>query len=103
MNALPGHRRALIDDFPFFVPRPELRSYGSDGVFQTLTVPSKLAEASHCPSGLNATPVTQLVWPCSVWISLVPIFQSRTVESVPPQASTVRFLGWNATLCTAAV
>ena len=31
------------------------RSYGSGGVFQTLTVPSKLAEAIHSPSGLNAT------------------------------------------------
>src|SRR5262249_46844457 len=31
------------------------RSYGSGGVFQTVTVPSKLAEAIHSPSGLNAT------------------------------------------------
>jgi hypothetical protein len=31
------------------------RSYGSGGVFQTLTVPSKLAEVIHSPSGLNAT------------------------------------------------
>src|SRR5262249_59591678 len=31
------------------------RSYGSGGVFQTVAVPSKLAEAIHSPSGLNAT------------------------------------------------
>jgi hypothetical protein len=35
-------------------------SYGSRGVFQTLTVPSKLAEAIHSPSELNATLNTQL-------------------------------------------
>src|SRR5437868_1095680 len=56
------------------------RSYGSDGVFQILTVPSRLAEESHSPSGLKATLSTQLVWPCSVRLSLVPTFQTRTIR-----------------------
>ncbi len=36
---------------------------GSGGVFQIFTIPSRLAEASHSPSGLKATLSTQLVWP----------------------------------------
>src|SRR5207245_2003682 len=74
--------------------------YGSGGVFQIFTVPSRLAEAIHSPSALKATLWTQLLWPCSVRISLVARFQTFTVESVPPQASIRLSLGWNATLCT---
>src|SRR5271157_6490239 len=35
---------------------------------QIFTLPSQSAEASRLPStGLNATPVTELVWPTNVW------------------------------------
>lgn len=44
---------------------------GTGGVFQIFTVPSRLAEAIHFPSGLKATPCTQLVWPRRLWIALV--------------------------------
>src|SRR5262249_28308517 len=62
-------------------------AYGSAGAFQSFTVPSKLAEAIHCPSGLKATLLTQLVWPCRLWISFVNASQTFTVASVLPQAS----------------
>src|SRR5437879_4470566 len=61
---------------------------GSEGAFQSFTLPSRLAEAIHSPSGLNATLSTQLLWPRRVRISLVAILQTFTVPSVLPQAST---------------
>src|SRR5207302_2948857 len=79
---------------------------GSGGAFQIFTVPSRLAEAIHSPSGLNATLQTQLVWPWRVRTSVVAvsqIFAVFTVESLPPQASTWLSLGWNATRSTAPV
>src|SRR5439155_23068280 len=75
----------------------------STGAFQIFTVPSRLSEAIHSPSGLNATLSTQLVRPWKVRISSVPPFQTFTAAPVPPQASTWSSLGWNDTLCTAPV
>jgi hypothetical protein len=46
--------------------------------FHTLTVPSQLAEASRCPSGLNATLKTQLVCPSSV-SNFWPVAASHTL------------------------
>src|SRR5579871_1118472 len=79
---------------------------GNGRTRQILTVPSRLAEAIHSPSGLNATLSTQLVWPWRVRISLVAashLVTIFTVESVLPQAITRSSWGWNATLCTAPV
>src|SRR5207244_3100036 len=65
-------------------------AFGSGGAFQTLTVPSRLAEAIHWPSGLKATAWTQLVWPRRTWVSVPGPSQTLTVLSVLPQASRRR-------------
>src|SRR5262249_51560316 len=68
-----------------------------------LTVLSALAEARCRPSGLNATPVTQFVWPERVRISCpVSGFQIFTVPSELAEASR-RPSGLNATLATSSV
>src|SRR5437870_2903976 len=95
----PGHR----SDPPGQNKESHFSATPSRGVFQIFTVRSRLAETSHLPSGLKATLSTQLVWPCSVRISLVALFQTFTVESVLLQASTRSSSGWNATLCTTPV
>ena len=47
--------------------------------FHNRIVASALAEASRCPSGLNATPYTAPVCPVSGWP--VSAFHNRTVAS----------------------
>src|SRR5262245_47671326 len=69
------------------------------GVFQIFTVPSRLAEAIHLPSGLKARLSTQLLWPRRLWIALVCSSQILTVASVLPQARS-RPSGLNARLST---
>ena len=69
---------------------PTYSDGGNGRTRQILTVPSRLAEAIHSPSGLKATLSTQLVCPWRIRISLE-VASSRwvtifTVESVLPQA-----------------
>src|SRR5262249_6288432 len=74
---------------PYFVGRfgkPSYSAFNSDGACQILTVPSRLAEAIHLPSGRKATAWTQLVWPRSVWVGRPGPSQTVTVPSVLPQA-----------------
>ena len=65
-------------------------AFGSGGACQIFTVPSRLAEAIHLPSGLKATAWTQLVWPRRTWVSVPGPSQTLTVPSVLPQASRRR-------------
>ena len=57
--------------------------------FHTRTVSSQLAEASRCPSGLNATLITGPVWPVSGAPRGWPVsaFHTRTVPSALAEAS----------------
>jgi len=57
---------------PYFPWSPVTRAdaFGSGGACQIFTVPSRLAEAIHLPSGLKATAWTQLVWPRKTWVSV---------------------------------
>src|SRR5436305_1315307 len=61
-------------------------AFGIGGACQIFTVPSRLAEAIHFPSGLKATAWTQLAWPRRVWASRPGPSQTVTVPSVLPQA-----------------
>src|SRR5437879_1905894 len=71
---------------------------GTEGHGHSFTVPSRLAEAIHCPSGLKATLSTQAVCPRRVCrISPVAGSPILTVASVPPHASR-RPSGLQATL-----
>ena len=56
---------------------------GAVSAFHSRTVPSRLAEASRCPSGLNTTLFTASVWPVSGSPIGWPVSasQSRTVLS----------------------
>ena len=56
------------------------------------TILSPLAEASRCPSGLNATLNTVLVWPVSGWPMGWPVsaFHNRTVLSALPRPGGAR-------------
>src|SRR5437868_633281 len=64
---------------PHFLVTPG--ASGSEGVFQIFTVPSRLAEASHLPSGLNATLSIQPVWPWRVRVCFVAVSHTLTVPS----------------------
>ena len=85
------------------VPLPlAAAAFGSGDACQIFTVPSRLAEAIHLPSGLKATAWTQLVWPRRTWVSVPGPSQTLTVLSVLPQASR-RLSRPNATHWTAPV
>ena len=72
--------------------------------FHSRTVLSAPAEASRCPSGLNATLCTASVWPVSGAPMGWPVsaFHNRTVSSALPEAIRCPS-GLNATLYTASV
>src|SRR5690349_2990828 len=75
----------------------------SRGVGHNRTVSSMLPEAKVRPSGLNATPLTAPVWPCSWprgpgWAGSVR-FHNRTVKSVLAEAKVCPS-GLNTTLYT---
>src|SRR5271156_3119861 len=79
----------------------------SSRVGHNRTVVSQLLEARVCPSGLNATLVTVLVWPVRGWPKGAGCagsvrFHNRTVSSSLREAR-VRPSGLNATLSTSLV
>ena len=74
--------------------KPRASSWASDSgvasrASQTLTVPSTLAEAMRVPSGLNATPKTQLACPLSVSTSS-PVAASQTFTDLSSLAEAMR-------------
>ena len=89
-----GHTPTFGGARPKFPANPPLST--SPDKPEIFTVPSKLAEAIHWPSGLKAKPMTQLVWPRKTWVSVPGPSQTLTVLSVLPQASRRRS-GPNAT------
>ena len=69
-----------------------------------MTVLSSDAEASVCPSGLNATPVTPLVWPRSGSPRGLPDLTSQRITVLSPDAeASVSPSGLNATPITGLV
>ena len=61
-----GARRAERHTSPVGVPVSGLPTGWPVSAFHSRTVPSPLAVASRCPSGLNATPFTAPVWPVMI-------------------------------------